>query len=198
MIRIPATSFLMGNESGPENERPAHRERVDAFELAVCPVTNGEYDAFLEATGAERRTFDDAMQPVVSVSWLDAVAYCEWLGVRLPTEAEWECAARGGIERKLYPWGDEPPQSRPGYESRWRNGPERVGSGTPNAYGLLDLCENVHEWCSDWYAAGYYAVSPETNPRGPEMPSRLRQIHAVRSQAPAARREAAPGVIRSR
>ena len=172
LIRIPATSFLMGNDAGPDNERPAHRIHVDAFELAACPVTNREYAAFLEATGAEPRTFDDPLQPVVSVSWHDAVAYCEWLGVRLPTEAEWECAARGGVEGMLYPWGNTPPQTRPGYESRWKNGPERAGSGTPNGYGLYDMCENVHEWCSDWYDAAYYAVSPEANPRGPESGTR--------------------------
>jgi len=172
LIRIPATSFLMGNDAGPENERPAHRVHVDAFELAVCPVTNGEYAAFLEATGAERRAFDDAMLPVVNVSWLDAVAYCEWRDVRLPTEAEWECAARGGVEGQLYPWGNEPPQTRPGYESRWKNGPERVDSGVPNAFGLYGMCENVHEWCSDWYDPGYYAVSPEANPRGPDSGTR--------------------------
>lgn len=171
-IRIPATSFLMGNDAGPDNERPAHRVRVDAFELAACPVTNGEYDAFLVATDAERHAFDDAMLPVVRVSWHDAMAFCEWIGGRLPTEAEWECAARGGVEGLLYPWGNEPPQTRPGYESRWKSGPERAGSGVPNGYGLYDLCENVHEWCSDWYSADSYATSPEANPRGPESGTR--------------------------
>ena len=172
LIRIPASSFVMGNDAGPDNERPAHRVHVDAFELAAHPVTNAEFDAFLEATGAERRSFDDPRTPVVNVSWLDAVAYCSWRGVRLPTEAEWECGARGGAEGMLYPWGNEPPQSRAGYEWRWKNGPERVDTSVPNAFGLYGMCENVHEWCSDWYDAGYYAVSPERNPRGPESGTR--------------------------
>jgi len=122
--------------------------------------------------------FDDPAQPVVAVSWFDAVAYCDWSSAiagrrfRLPTEAEWECAARGGVEGALYPWGNDPPQSRPGYERRWLRGPERVGGGEANALGLFDLCENVHEWCSDWYAADYYGVSPDCDPRGPDSGSR--------------------------
>jgi formylglycine-generating enzyme required for sulfatase activity len=90
----------------------------------------------------------------------------------LPTEAEWERAARGGLEAAEFPWGDEAPMSRPGYYDRWRNGPEPVRQSPPNAYGLYELCENVHEWCSDWFAAGYYAISPARNPQGPEHGSR--------------------------
>ena len=183
LVRIDAGWFTMGSDDGPENERPVHRVWVDAFELAPCQVTNSEYGQFLRDSGHppppswNDPAFNDPQQPVVAVSWLDAERYCEWLsGVtgrdfRLPTEAEWERAARGGVEGARYPWGDDPPESRPGYATRWLAGPEPVGLGVPNAFGLHDLCENVHEWCGDWYAADY-AASPERNPRGPESGTR--------------------------
>jgi formylglycine-generating enzyme required for sulfatase activity len=181
---IRETSFLMGSEDGRDDERPVHRVRVDAFQIGIHQVTNAEYDTFVQSTGYQqppRRSdprFSDPNQPIVAVSWFDAVNYCEWLsGVthrrfRLPSEAEWECAARGGDEARLYPWGNTPPQSQPSYSTRWIDGPERVGRGTPNAYGLHDICENVHEWCADWYSPDYYASSSEHNPRGPEGGSR--------------------------
>jgi sulfatase modifying factor 1 len=117
--------------------------------------------------------FSHPEQPVVAPSWFDAVAYCEWLSAlthrryRLPTEAEWERAARGGAEQKLYPWGDEPLESLADYASRWKTAPERVGRAERNAYGLFDIGANVHEWCADWFDADYYRVSPERNPQGP-------------------------------
>ncbi len=180
LVRVPEGWFLMGSETGQDNERPVHRVWVDEFELAARQVTNADYGRYLAATGApEPPQFRDPQfhhpeQPVVSVSWFEATAYCEWLsassgrGYRLPTEAEWERAARGGLESKLYSWGDDPPQSLPGYEQRWRTGPEPVGRSSPNGFGLFDIGDNVHEWCRDWYDAGYYAVSPERNPQGPE------------------------------
>jgi len=109
----------------------------------------------------------------VAPSWLDAVAYCEWLSAaagrqyRLQTEAEWERAARGGAEQKQFPWGDEPPEHLANYAARWKSGPEPVGQAERNAYGLCDIGANVHEWCADWFAAEYYGVSPERNPQGP-------------------------------
>ena len=174
----------MGSETGQDNERPVHRVWVDAFELAARQVTNAEYSRFLEATKHRKPLhWDDPLflhpeQPVVAVSWFDAAAYCEWLsritGERycLPTEAEWERAARGGLEGKLYPWGDEPPESLPDYAARWKAGPEPVARYAPNAFGLYNIGDNVHEWCADWYSPGYYAATPERNPQGPAEGSR--------------------------
>jgi formylglycine-generating enzyme len=178
IVVIPEGWFLMGSEAGQENERPVHRVWVDAFEMAECQVTNADYARFLAAT--KRRAplhwsdpnFSDAEQPVVAPSWFDAVAYCEWLSAacgrrcRLPTEAEWERAARGGLEQKQFPWGDEPPEHLTNYSARWKNGPEPVGRAERNAYGLCDIGANVHEWCADWFAAEYYGASPERNPQG--------------------------------
>jgi sulfatase modifying factor 1 len=184
VVLIEGTWFLMGSEDGRDDERPLHRVWVDAFRLGAHQVTNAEYAAFLESTGDPPPPcwndphFNDPGQPVVAISWFDATRYCEWLsrttgrGMRLPTEAEWECAARGGAERKLYPWGDEPPEWRPGYATRWRSGPEPVGRSAPNAFGLYDICENVHEWCGDWYSDKYYSASPERDPHGPQSGSR--------------------------
>ena len=179
MVRIPEGWFWMGCDTGRDDERPAHRVWVDAFELAACQVTNAEYARFLQATKhpkplhSDDPNFNHPEQPVVAASWFDAAAYCEWLSrlsgqrYRLPSEAEWERAARGGAEGKLYPWGDAPPESLPDYASRWRSGPEPVRRYPPNAYGLYNIGENVHEWCADWYDPRYYASSPERNPQGP-------------------------------
>lgn len=174
----------MGSEAGQDNERPVHRVWVDAFYLAECQVTNREYGQFLQATEIEPpplwndSNFSCPDQPVVAVSWFEAIQYCDWLreisgaNYRLPTEAEWERAARGGQDGKSFPWGNDPPQSLPNYNQRWLTGPERIQQYAPNGFRIFDICENVHEWCSDWYQADYYAVSPERNPRGPESGER--------------------------
>lgn len=188
LVAVPAGWFLMGCESGQDNEKPVHRVWVDEFSLAACQVTNAEYARFISAAGvtpppfSSDPHFNQPAQPVVGVSWHDAAAYCEWLSAaigkrfRLPTEAEWERAARGGREGALFPWGDAPPQTLHGYAERcaahWKTGPEPVGQAEPNAYGLYNMCDNVHEWCSDWYSPDYYAVSHERNPRGPEIGDR--------------------------
>ena len=184
MVRIPEGWFRMGCADGRDDERPVDHVWVDAFEMATCQVTNAEYARFLGATRYRKPlhwddpNFSLPEQPVVAPSWFDAAAYCAWLNratggrYRLPTEAEWERAARGGLEEKLYPWGDSPPDTLPEYFRRWKKGPEPVGHFAPNGYGLHDIGDNVHEWCADWYAAGYYAISPERNPQGPASGSR--------------------------
>jgi sulfatase modifying factor 1 len=178
MIEIPAGWFLMGSETGQDNERPVHRVWVGAFELGAYQVSHAEYEKFLAASGGAKPpqwddpNFSQPNQPVVAVSWFEATAYCEWLSAiagahfRLPTEAEWEHAARGGAEQKAFPWGDDPPELLPDYGTRWKNGPEPVGA-EQNAFGLFDIAANVHEWCADWYAPDYYSISPERNPQGP-------------------------------
>ncbi|HUP02774.1 MAG TPA: SUMF1/EgtB/PvdO family nonheme iron enzyme [Bryobacteraceae bacterium] len=178
LIRIPGGEFLMGQEDGRDDERPAHRVTIAPFLLCRYQITNSHYEAFRRATMRQRPEFTCPEQPATSVNWFDAVAFCHWLSqewgrrFRLPTEAEWEFAARGGAESKLYPWGDEPPEARPHYAERWQLGPQPVAESEPNSYGLFDMCENVHEWCADWYDAGYYAVSPAENPPGPRAGKR--------------------------
>jgi sulfatase modifying factor 1 len=184
LVRIPEGWFWMGSETGQDNERPVHRVWVDSFYLAGCQVTNRDYARFLEATNKQPPPFwadqnlSHPQQPVIAISWFEAVEYCHWLGnctgrnYRLPTEAEWERAARGGLENKLFPWGDAPPQSLPSYQKRWASGPEPVAQYPPSSFGLYDIGENVHEWCNDWYQVGYYSCSPERNPQGPQSGER--------------------------
>ena len=184
MARIPAGFFLMGSETGQDNERPVHRVWLDEFSLAECQVTHAEYAQFLSATGHAQPphwsdpNFSSPEQPVVAVSWFEAVAYCEWLSgatghvYRLPTEAEWERAARGGIEQNEYPWGNGAPEALPNYSGRWKTGPEPVGAAERNTYGLCDIGANVHEWCADWFSADYYGASPDRNPQGPATGTR--------------------------
>ncbi len=188
LVVIPAGWFLMGCDSGQDNEKPVHRVWIDEFLLASCQVTNTEYARFLKGADSAAPPFwhdahlNQPAQPVVGVSWQEAARYCAWLSTatgkhfRLPTEAEWERAARGGRESALFPWGDTPPQLLPDYAARcavhWNTGPEPVGQRETDVYGLFNMCDNVHEWCSDWYAPTYYEVSPDRNPRGPESGQR--------------------------
>jgi formylglycine-generating enzyme required for sulfatase activity len=175
--RIPEGWFLMGSNEGHDDERPVHRVWVDAFELAVLPVTCQQYADFLHATGHEpprdwATELSRSDLPVVGVSWLDCQAYCGWRAgtgepVRLPTEAEWERAARGGREGGRYPWGDATPNWIPDGGRGPLRAPWPVTLGEPNPFGLYGIAANVHEWCADWYAADYYAVSAERDPAGP-------------------------------
>jgi sulfatase modifying factor 1 len=184
MARVPEGWFWMGCEIGRDDENPVHRVWVDAFELAAYQVTNEEYACFLAAMRYPQPLcwndsgFNHPKMPVVAVSWHEAATFCQWLSratgksYRLPSEAEWERAARGGAEHLLYSWGDGPPEQLPNYAGRWKSGPEPVGTYSPNPYGLYNLGDNVHEWCGDWYNADYYGCSPERNPRGPSHGSR--------------------------
>jgi formylglycine-generating enzyme len=184
LVSIPAAWFLMGSTSGQDCERPVHRVWIDALLLAATQVTNAEYERFVNATGCEPPPFwrdsslNHPQQPVTGVSWFDADRYCQWLAsetsrhYRVPTEAEWERAARGDLEQKDFPWGDAPPQSLPDYATRWQTGPEPVARYAPNTFGLYNICDNVHEWCGDWYHPNYYETSPGRNPRGPQQGDR--------------------------
>ncbi|MEC8993291.1 MAG: SUMF1/EgtB/PvdO family nonheme iron enzyme [Candidatus Latescibacterota bacterium] len=181
LISIPAGAFRMGAHNGGKNEQPVRSVSVDAFSIAATPVTRDQYARFIEATGhtppdswTDPR-FTDPQQPVVSVTWFDATAYCEWLSeqiegsVRLPTEAEREKAARGGAEGLDYPWGNDLPDwMDPHHRGDDVERPNWVGQDPPNGFGLHNMGDLVHEWCSDWYDAKYYADAPKTNPQGPE------------------------------
>jgi len=187
---VPAGSFTMGCVAGDRecerDEEPAHRVTISrGFWVKTTEVTVGEYRVFAGATGRgmpESPGFPQSDDhPVVRVSWDEAEAYCRWAGGRLPSEAEWEYAARGGQEGWIYPWGNERPVCRKGVGNGARfdddagcdaenvrtRGTDPVGSYTANGFGLYDMAGNVWEWCADWYDGSYYASSPSTDPRGP-------------------------------
>ncbi len=185
MVEVPGAEFLMGCESGRDDERPLHRVWVSSFEMGATTVTNVEYLRFVKETNGKMppsfldESFSSPLQPVVAVKWSDAVAYCEWLSqktheiFRLPTEAEWELAIRAGKEGSIYSWGDESPDTFDFYRNGWNDGrPHPVGLRSPNLYGLLDLGDNVHEWCLDWYDSEYYKRSPYHDPVNIEPSSR--------------------------
>lgn len=171
--------FTMGTTLGHEDEGPPHRVFVDSFEIGVYPVTRVEYERFVDGTSHDvpcdwtRQSFTHPDLPVVGVSWQDAVAYCAWRSrdegrtVRLPTEAEWEYAARGRRD-SLYPWGEGVPDWLPDGGRGPLAGPWPVTLGQPNDFGVFGMATNVHEWCADWHDSDYYRRSPERAVAGPD------------------------------
>jgi sulfatase modifying factor 1 len=181
MVLIPAGDFQMGSNDS-DDEKPVHTVYLDAFYIDIYEVTNAQYKKFMDATKYKEPNywndskFNAPNHPVVGVRWNDAVAYTKWAGKRLPTEAEWEKAARGGLVGKKYPWGDnlthdDANYSGTGGKDKWVN-TSPVGSFAPNGYGLYDMAGNVWEWCADWYDSKYYASSPKSNPKGPSSGER--------------------------
>ena len=195
---IPPGSFSMGcvprDMECRSEERPRRRVIIgqgdEGFWMGRTEVTVSAYERFAEATGREMPSepgsgalpgfntdWRKKSHPMVKVSWEDARAYCEWAGGRLPTEAEWEYAARGGVEGRTYPWGDDLNHDHANY---WRSGGRDqwkftapAGSFPPNEFGLYDMAGNVYEWVEDWYDESYYSRSPLDNPKGPQS-GRLR------------------------
>jgi len=182
---IPAGEFLMGSKQaeGRADERPQRKIYMDSYAIDINEVTNERYLNFIHSTGRKEspnpygdrllseETGIDSL-PVVQVTWYDAVDYCRWAGKRLPTEAEWEKAARGA-QGSLFPWGAQPPRTKPvNFEKNW-DGTKTlwpVGSKTEtsSSYGIHDMAGNVREWVQDWYAPDYYTNGPTKNPQGPK------------------------------
>lgn len=164
-ILVPAGKFHMGRDNGPPEEGPAHVVEVSAFYMDVCPVSNREFARFCSETGQPLPdshffgALKDPVQPVTLVSWYQAQAYAEWVGKLLPSEAQWEYAARFGEGETPLAGGDS---------GRDLKVPLPVGGGSPNALGLFDLGCNVWEWTNDWFAADFYRRSPRQDPAGPD------------------------------
>jgi formylglycine-generating enzyme required for sulfatase activity len=179
MLVVPAGEFTMGSTTGDADEQPVHQVYVNAFLMDVHQVSVKHYARFLEATHHEvppdwsimnRPQHQD--RPVANVDWAEAAAYCTWAGKRLPTEAEWEKAARG-TDGRIYPWGNELPTQARATSGKeiWSShtAPSSVGmlEEGKSPYGIYDMSGNVWEWVSDWYDQDYYKNSPSKNPTGP-------------------------------
>lgn len=186
-VRVPAGSFQMGcvpaDDACDEHERPRHRVALSrSFDLMATEITVAQYEAFVAASDRELPRSPDFEQaenhPVVYLSWDDAAAFCKWAGGRLPTEAEWEYAARGGKDGLVYWWGEEVSHEWSNYgadecceglaegRDQWVN-TAPVGSFPANGFGLYDMAGNVWEWVADWFDPGFYSQSPLTDPAGP-------------------------------
>jgi len=193
-VSVPAGEFEMGTDGdkAEADERPKHKVALDAFMIGKYEVTNAQYQAFVKATGHRRpenccdpkfnvwkgsELIEGAEElPAINVSWDDAVAFCKWADARLPTEAEWEKAARG-TDGRLYPWGNEPPS---GNRANYSFDPVSMWDGLASfakkdqyengrsPYGAYEMAGNVWEWTQDWYDENYYKNSPAKNPKGPD------------------------------
>jgi sulfatase modifying factor 1 len=181
LVEIPEGPFKMGSNEGDYDEAPEHQAYIKTFYIDKYEVKQGEYERFLKATKRAKPfvpVFDDdpakIMQPeypAIGMSWSDAAAYCQWAGKRLPTEAEWEKAAKGEGTRK-YPWGNSMAPKYANLEGeedgyKYLAPPGKFESGR-SPYGLYDMAGNVAEWVSDTYDDKYYAKSPYRDPKGPE------------------------------
>jgi formylglycine-generating enzyme required for sulfatase activity len=181
MVEVPEGPFKMGSNEGDYDEAPEHQVYLKSFYIDKYEVTQKEYDRFVRATKRSKPfvpVFDDDLSniikpeyPAIGMSWLDATAYCQWAGKRLPTEAEWEKAAKGEGDRK-YPWGNSiAPKyanldgAEDGY--KYLAPPGKFEAGR-SAYGLYDMAGNVAEWVADTYDDKYYTKSPYRDPKGPE------------------------------
>ncbi len=184
MLLVPAGEFMMGSrendKSAQNDERPAHPVYLDAFYIDQYEVTTSHYATFFQETNrAEPKYWSEQVlkqhggKPVVGVNWHDATAYCAWGGKRLPTEAEWEKAARG-TDQRIYPWGNQPPSEQRANFNRCCDFKDYgvltdVGSYEQgkSPYSVYEMAGNVWEWTADWYDENYYGKSPERNPKGP-------------------------------
>ena len=189
MVVIHADEFIRGSKEGARDERPVHKVNLSSFAIDVHPISNEQFQRFLEAMGGEKdRNNNDiiflkesrirksqghyqiesgyAKHPVVGVTWYGAVAYAKWIGKRLPTEAEWEVAAKGGRPDAIYPTGSNIERSSANFFS---TDTIAIMSYPPNGYGIYDMAGNVYEWCQDWYDYHAYDVSEQEpdNPKGP-------------------------------
>ena len=181
MVLIPSGEFIMGSDIHRDDERPEHTVYVGAFYMDQYEMTWGQYQQYRELSrqdpSAGAGLGDD--HPVTDVSWFDAKACCEWMGKRLPTEAEWEKAARGSGGQK-YPWGDGEPDQGGIYRANYDASGDGYGNTAPvgsfpegvSPFGVYDMAGNVWEWVADWYGEGYYSSSPGSNPTGPASGTR--------------------------